>query len=132
MASPLFSSKKEKELIKNASFDYQTYFKENSISEEQLHKSIAEAIAENQALADEIKGGNAGKSGILVGKVLAKVGKGANGKLVREIILQQLAGTVAKSESESEEDENGEVKISAAQQRDDEEDVGRCVDHEDL
>ncbi len=111
------------ELIKNASFDYQTYFKENSISEEQLHKSIAEAIAENQALADEIKGGNAGKSGILVGKVLAKVGKGANGKLIREIILQQLAGTVSKSESESEQDENGEKVISAAQQRDDEEAV---------
>lgn len=111
------------ELIKNASFDYQTYFKENSISEEQLHKSIADAIAENQALADEIKGGNAGKSGILVGKVLAKVGKGANGKLIREIILQQLAGTATKSESESEQDENGEKVISAAQQRDDEEAV---------
>lgn len=112
------------ELIKSSSFDYKKYFADNTISDDQLQKSIAEAIAENAELAAEIKNGNEGKSGILVGKVLQKVGKGANGKLIREIILQQLSGgnTVAKNESEDEE-ENGEVKVSAAQQRDDEEAV---------
>ncbi len=110
------------ELIKSSAFDYKKYFADNTISDDTLQKSIAEAIAENAELAAEIKGGNAGKSGILVGKVLAKVGKGANGKLIREIILQQLAGGVSAASNESEE-EGGEVKVSAAQQRDDEEAV---------
>jgi aspartyl-tRNA synthetase len=109
------------ELIKSSAFDYKKYFADNTISEDSLHKSIAEAIAENAELANEIKNGNEGKSGILVGKVLQKVGKGANGKLIREIILQQLASGDSSVLVEEEESEDGEVKkVSAAQQRDEE------------
>ncbi len=80
-----------KQLIGNADFDYQKYFKQNSISDEKIEASIAEAIVENQAVADEIAAGNTNKAGILVGKVLQKVGKGANGKVIREMILTKLA-----------------------------------------
>ncbi|SOE22752.1 aspartyl/glutamyl-tRNA(Asn/Gln) amidotransferase subunit B [Spirosomataceae bacterium TFI 002] len=77
-------------VLENPAFDYQSYFEENSISNDTLSESIAEVLKENAAIADEIKAGNEGKAGILVGKVIAKVGKGASGKVVREQILAQL------------------------------------------
>lgn len=80
-----------KQLLENKSFDYMVYFKANSISDDSLEESILSVIKENSAIADEIKAGDEGKAGILVGKVLQIVGKGANGKLVREKILAQLS-----------------------------------------
>ncbi|MFT7036502.1 MAG: aspartyl-tRNA synthetase [Cyclobacteriaceae bacterium] len=91
-----------KELIANADFDYLSYFKENSISEEKIQSFIIEAIDENQQIADDVKAGNINKVGVLVGKVLSKTGKGANGKIIRELIIAQLSG-------------NNEVKNSAGQ-----------------
>jgi len=81
-----------KRLIANADFNYLTYFKENSISEEKIQSFIIEAIDENQQIADDVSAGNINKVGVLVGKVLSKTGKGANGKIIRELIIAQLSG----------------------------------------
>jgi aspartyl-tRNA synthetase len=78
--------------LKDRNFDYNTYFEENTISEEQIFDAIATVIIENEAIANDIKAGNQGKAGILVGKVIAIIGKGASGKVIREGILSQLAG----------------------------------------
>jgi len=84
-----------KQLLQDKNFDYVSYLKENSVSEEKIDESIAEAIAENSAVANEIKAGNAGKAGILVGKVLAKTGKSVSGKIIRTKILEQLSASAA-------------------------------------
>ena len=81
-----------KSLLADASFDYKTYFKENTISEAQITEAIQKVISENEAVANDIKGGNQGKAGILVGKVIAIIGKGASGKVIREGILAELKG----------------------------------------
>jgi aspartyl-tRNA synthetase len=87
------------ELIKDSNFDYQAYFKANSISDDTLINTIQKILSENHETAEEIKAGNLGKAGILVGRVLQEVGKGANGKVVREMILSQLdAEKVASAE----------------------------------
>lgn len=75
------------EYLKDASFDYKKYFKENSISEQQIADAIDTVIENNAAIAADIKAGNQGKAGILVGKVIAIIGKGASGKVIREGIL---------------------------------------------
>ena len=77
--------------LKDRKFDYNAYFKENTISEEKIFEAIAKVISENEAIANDIKAGNQGKAGILVGKVIAIIGKGASGKVIREGILSQLA-----------------------------------------
>ncbi|WP_111309888.1 bifunctional amidotransferase subunit GatB/aspartate--tRNA ligase AspS [Confluentibacter sediminis] len=81
-----------KSLLEDTHFDYKTYFENNSISEEKIQDAIAKVIAENEAIANDIKAGNQGKSGILVGKIIAIIGKGASGKVIREGILKALAG----------------------------------------
>ncbi|KAB1067673.1 bifunctional amidotransferase subunit GatB/aspartate--tRNA ligase AspS [Tamlana haliotis] len=78
--------------LKDRAFDYQKYFKDNSISESQIEEAIAKVISENEAIANDIKSGNPGKAGILVGKVIAIIGKGASGKVIREGILGALSG----------------------------------------
>ncbi|MDO6760797.1 bifunctional amidotransferase subunit GatB/aspartate--tRNA ligase AspS [Tamlana sp. 2_MG-2023] len=78
--------------LKDRNFDYTTYFEENTISESQIQDAIAKVISENEAIANDIKSGNQGKAGILVGKVIAIIGKGASGKVIREGILNALAG----------------------------------------
>src|SRR5690606_29651862 len=88
-----------KSLLENAHFDYKTYFEENSISEEKIQDAIAKVISENEATANDIKAGNQGKAGILVGKVIAIIGKGASGKVIREGILKQLEGSGVKVQS---------------------------------
>jgi aspartyl-tRNA synthetase len=80
------------ELLDNPAFDYLTYIKEHSISEEKLELSIEEAIIENADIAADIKSGNINKAGILVGKVLSKIGKGASGKVVRQKVINRLSG----------------------------------------
>ncbi|WP_308990512.1 bifunctional amidotransferase subunit GatB/aspartate--tRNA ligase AspS [Mariniflexile litorale] len=91
-----------KSLLADASFDYKTYFEANTISEEKIYDAIAKVISENEATANEIKAGNQGKAGILVGKIIAIIGKGASGKVIREGILNQLQSSELKVESSSE------------------------------
>ncbi|WP_281635957.1 bifunctional amidotransferase subunit GatB/aspartate--tRNA ligase AspS [Flavobacterium marginilacus] len=80
--------------LKDRTFDYNKYFEENTISEDKIQEVIAKVIAENEAVANDIAAGDQGKAGILVGKVLGIIGKGANGKVIRQIILDKLsAGT---------------------------------------
>ncbi|AQS93779.1 bifunctional aspartyl/glutamyl-tRNA(Asn/Gln) amidotransferase subunit B/aspartate--tRNA(Asp/Asn) ligase [Polaribacter sp. BM10] len=73
--------------LKDASFDYKTYFENNTISEDKIKAAVLKVISENEAIANDIKNGNKGKAGILVGKVIAIIGKGASGKVIREEIL---------------------------------------------
>ncbi len=89
--------------LKDRTFDYNKYFEENTISEDKIQEVIAKVISENEAVANDIKAGNQGKAGILVGKVLGVIGKGANGKVIRQIILDQLgAAAVLEKEQASE------------------------------
>lgn len=83
--------------LKDRSFDYNKYFEDNTISESQIEDAIAKVISKNNAIANDIKGGNQGKAGILVGKVIGIIGKGASGKVIRERILAQLASDAAAS-----------------------------------
>ncbi|MCG9793659.1 bifunctional amidotransferase subunit GatB/aspartate--tRNA ligase AspS [Flavobacterium algicola] len=83
--------------LKDQNFDYNKYFADNIISEDKIQEVIAKVICENEVVANDIKAGNEGKAGILVGKVLGVVGKGADGKVIRKIILDQL-GTAAVAE----------------------------------
>lgn len=83
--------------LKDRSFDYNKYFEENTISEDKIQEAIAIVISENDAIANEIKTGNLGKAGVLVGKVMAIIGKGASGKVVRQGIIDAV-GAAAISE----------------------------------
>jgi aspartyl-tRNA synthetase len=90
--------------LKDSTFDYKKYFNEHTISKDKITDAIAKVVIENEAIAKEIKQGNQGKAGILVGKVIAIIGKGASGKVIRAGILEQLSGEVvnAKNETKSE------------------------------
>jgi aspartyl-tRNA synthetase len=89
--------------LKDRTFDYNKYFEENTISEDKIQEVIAKVISENEAVANDIKVGDQGKAGILVGKVLGVIGKGANGKVIRQIILDKLgADAVLEKEQASE------------------------------
>ena len=85
--------------LKDSSFDYNKYFDDHTISEDKIVEVISTVIQENEAVANDIKAGDQGKAGILVGKVLGVIGKGANGKVIRQIILDQL-GAAAVLEKE--------------------------------
>lgn len=85
--------------LKDSSFDYNKYFDDHTISEDKIVEVISTVIQENEAVANDIKAGDQGKAGILVGKVLGAIGKGANGKVIRQIILDQL-GAAAVIEKE--------------------------------
>lgn len=95
--------------LKDRTFDYNKYFEENTISDNQIKNAIDKVISENEAIANEIKAGNQGKAGILVGKIIAIIGKGASGKVIREGILAALGaneietskGGIQKSKTES-------------------------------
>lgn len=84
--------------LKDQNFDYQKYFADNTISEDKIQEVIAKVLSENKAVANDIKAGDQGKAGILVGKVLGIIGKGANGKVIRQIILDGL-GAAALAEN---------------------------------
>jgi aspartyl-tRNA synthetase len=89
--------------LKDRTFDYNKYFEENSISEDKIQEVISTVISENEAVSNDIKAGDQGKAGILVGKVLGIIGKGANGKVIRQIILDKLgAAAVLEKEQASE------------------------------
>ena len=87
--------------LKDRDFDYNKYFEDNTISESQIQDAIEKVISENKAVANDIKAGNQGKAGILVGKVIAIIGKGASGKVIREGILNQLQNSESKVQSAS-------------------------------
>jgi len=76
--------------LKDRTFDYNKYFEENTISEEKIEEAIKKVVSENEIIANDIKAGNQGKAGILVGKVISIIGKGASGKVIREGILSKL------------------------------------------
>lgn len=78
------------ELFKDPGFDFHSFFEKNSVSDKQLLTSIKEVIKENPAIAGEVLSGDTKKTGILIGKVLLKVGKGVPGKVIRERIISVL------------------------------------------
>jgi aspartyl-tRNA synthetase len=90
--------------LKDSTFDYKRYFNEHTISKDKIKAAIAKVVLENEAIAKEIKGGNQGNAGVFVGKVIAIIGKGASGKVIRAGILEQLYGEVVavKNETKSE------------------------------
>ena len=86
--------------LKDRKFDYNKYFEENTISEEKIKFAVLKVIAENEAIANDIKTGNQGKAGILVGKVIGIIGKGASGKIIRQEILDNLKGDAVTVKSD--------------------------------
>lgn len=92
--------------LKNPSFNYKKYFEENTISESKIREVVAKVLSNNEAIAAEIKQGNKGKAGILVGKVIAIIGKAASGKVIRNEIISQTLGTTLKEEKQSSKIEN--------------------------
>ncbi|GAB1855801.1 hypothetical protein MHTCC0001_06350 [Flavobacteriaceae bacterium MHTCC 0001] len=110
--TPVLAQNAIRSLLADANFDYKTYFDKNSISEEKINAAINKVIVENDAVANDIKAGNQGKAGILVGKVIGIIGKGASGKVVRERILQTLAGNDERPITDN---ETTDVKLSAVQ-----------------
>ncbi|MBD0724643.1 bifunctional aspartyl/glutamyl-tRNA(Asn/Gln) amidotransferase subunit B/aspartate--tRNA(Asp/Asn) ligase [Flavobacterium sp. L1I52] len=95
--------------LKDAAFDYKKYFEENTISEEKIQEVIAKVIAENEVVAAAIAAGDQGKAGILVGKVLGVLGKGANGKVIRQIILDSLSSGAIVEQKTTQEKATKEV-----------------------
>jgi len=85
--------------LKDRTFDYSKYFEDNTISEDKIKDTISKVISENEAIANDIKAGNQGKAGILVGKVIKIIGKGASGKVIREEILNAVSENSALSNS---------------------------------
>ncbi|MDD7914818.1 bifunctional amidotransferase subunit GatB/aspartate--tRNA ligase AspS [Polaribacter ponticola] len=83
--------------LKDRKFDYNKYFEENTISEEKIKLAVIKVITENEVIANDIKNGNQGKAGILVGKVIGIIGKGASGKVIRQEILSSLSGDETRS-----------------------------------
>jgi aspartyl-tRNA synthetase len=96
-----------KSLLKNPDFDYRKYFSDHTISEEQIQEVIHKVIEENKTVALEITEGNQGKAGMLVGKVLSVIGKGASGKVIRQGILNSLSGEEIASKK------SGDAQIKA-------------------
>ena len=87
--------------LKDRDFNYNQYFEDNTISESQIKDAIAKVIAENETVANDIISGNQGKAGILVGKVIGIIGKGASGKVIREGILAALSGKTGSTTLET-------------------------------
>src|SRR6187402_940518 len=97
--------------LKDRTFDYNKYFEENTISDDKIQEVIAKVIAENEAVANDIKAGDQGKAGILVGKVLGVIGKGANGKVIRQIILDKLGAAAVLENKEAAEKVSNETVV---------------------
>ena len=83
--------------LKDRKFDYNAYFEKNTISEEKIKLAVLKVIAQNEAIANDIKAGNQGKAGILVGKVIGIIGKGASGKVIRQEVLNAISENSAFS-----------------------------------
>ncbi|WP_418263273.1 bifunctional amidotransferase subunit GatB/aspartate--tRNA ligase AspS [Flavobacterium faecale] len=103
--------------LKDQNFDYNKYFEENTISEDTIKEVIAKVLSENEAVANDIKAGNQGKAGILVGKVLGVVGKGADGKAIRQIILDQLGAAAVLEKKAAAENVSKEIEVEGKGQQ---------------
>ena len=84
--------------LKDRTFDYKKYFDDNTISEDKIKAAVLKVVTENEAIANDIKAGNQGKAGILVGKVIGIIGKGASGKVVRQEILNACSSDLKTTE----------------------------------
>lgn len=89
--TPVLMQSAIKSLLKDSGYDYQKYFDQNSVSEENLLAAIDTVLESNDEIAQEIKSGNQAKAGQLIGKVIAIVGKGADGNTIRSTIISRLA-----------------------------------------
>lgn len=98
--------------LKDQNFDYNKYFEENTISEDKIQEVITTVISENEGVANDIKAGDQGKAGILVGKVLGVIGKGANGKVIRQIILDKLGAAAVLEKEQASEKVADEVTVA--------------------
>ena len=101
--------------LRDVTFDYNKYFEDNTISEERINEVISKIISENEAVANEIKAGNQGKAGILVGKVIAVIGKGASGKVIRQNILDVLGAAAVTDKKKSFEKTSKEINSNEAE-----------------
>ncbi len=107
--------------LKDKNFDYKKYFDENTITENQIKEAVSKVVLENESIAKEIKTGNIGKAGILVGKTIKIIGKGASGKLIREEVLSQIENSnikivESKEFSKTNTIKNGEQKIKSEEE----------------
>lgn len=107
--------------LKDRTFDYNKYFEDNTISESQIEDVIQKVVSENEAVANDIKAGNQGKAGILVGKVIAIIGKGASGKVIRQGIISALDGNAGSQKTEA--SNSGELKAKSQEQKANEEET---------
>lgn len=80
------------ELFKDISFDYTSFIKANTVSDEQIDAAVADVIALNPEVVEAIKGGQQGHVGKLMGPTMAKTGKGVSGKVLREKLLAAALG----------------------------------------
>ena len=118
--TPVLAQNAIKSLLEDSKFNYKTYFEANTISEEKIENAIAKVISENEAVANDIKAGNQGKAGILVGKVIAIIGKGASGKVIREGILKQIQTSGASAEQATTSQQPETNKVQTAKQKEEE------------
>ena len=103
--------------LQDQNFDYNKYFADNTISEDKIQEVIAKVISENEGVANDIKAGDQGKAGILVGKVLGIIGKGANGKVIRQIILDGLAVGTSRDLSVPFSEENPDLSVAISEEK---------------
>ena len=92
--------------LKDRTFDYKKYFDDNTISEDKIKAAVLKVVTENEPIANDIKAGNQGKAGILVGKVIGIIGKGASGKVIRQEILNACSSDVKTTGHEVEADQS--------------------------
>jgi len=118
--TPVLAQNAIKSLLEDSKFNYKTYFEANTISEEKIENAIAKVISENEAVANDIKAGNQGKAGILVGKVIAIIGKGASGKVIREGILKQVQTSGASAEQATTSQQPETNKVQTVKQKEEE------------
>ena len=109
--------------LKDRKFDYNAYFAENTISEEKIKLAVLKVIAQNEAIANDIKAGNQGKAGILVGKVIGIIGKGASGKVIREEILSSLSGEETRAKNQESSNQEQTTKTQELRNKNQEEDI---------
>jgi aspartyl-tRNA synthetase len=109
--------------LKDRQFNYNLYFEENTISEEKIKVAVLKVIAQNEAIANDIKAGNQGKAGILVGKVIGLIGKGASGKVIREEIIASLSDAKKSNKKQALESQEEATKKQEQKNKNQEEDV---------
>ena len=78
-------------LVADKTFDYKTFVKEKSISDETLDAKIAEVLHQNESVINEIKSGNLSKINVLIGYVIRLTGKSVAGKIIRQKIMDALS-----------------------------------------